>query len=59
MQRQGLKLIKSKELELQETIIINTLSNSRPQVQTVKDEDIAFLSFNDAAKSNKKKKLKV
>ncbi len=52
-------MIKSKELELQETIIINTLSNSRPQVQTVKDEDIAFLSFNDAAKSNKKKKLKV
>jgi hypothetical protein len=58
MQKFGLKKVQSKEIELQEKIILNTLSNSRPQVQSLKEEDIVFRS-SDVAKPKKKKHLRV
>ena len=56
MRKLGSELIKSKEDELQETIIKNTVINSRPQVQIAKDEEFLFTSF---IGPKRKKKLKV
>ena len=54
----GIELIKSKEVELQETIIINTIINSKPQIQKVLDDEFVFTSFL-GPKRTKKRSLKV
>ncbi len=56
--RLGIELIKSKEVELQETIIKNTIINSKPQIQKVLDDEFLFTSFLEP-KRTKKRSLKV
>jgi len=58
MRKLGIELIKSKEVELQETIIKNTIINSKPQVQKVQEDEVMFTSLS-GPKRTKKRSLKV